>query len=273
VPREARAGSFRAGALAEASAAFEPREVVRRRGVRGDPADAVRYATLIERRRVPVIMCAWKRIHRLPRMLEMLAEQDAPATLYVWNNNRRQADLVDDFLRASPIPAQSVHARTNIGCFGRFYLARDLAPAHDAVVFVDDDQEFGASMIADQLASFEPRSLAGWWAFTYRPGARSHGERDRIETPLEQADYVGVGGMVADASIFREPALFDCPRRFWFVDDMWLSYFASQIREWQLRRSLAQFRFASDGQDLDLTLGATKIRMFRYLKRLGWDVA
>jgi hypothetical protein len=128
-------------------------------------------------------------------------------------------------------------------------------------------------MVADQLASFEPASLAGWWAFTYLPTARSHGERNRVETPFASAEYVGVGGMIADARVFCDPALFRCPRRYWFVDDMWLSFFASQIRGWRLRRSLADFWFASDGQDLDLTLGVTKIRMFRYLKRRGWEVA
>jgi hypothetical protein len=165
-----------------------------------------------------------------------------------------------------------VHCTRNIGCFGRFYFARDLARAHDAVLFVDDDQDFGPTMVADQLASFRPRSLAGWWAFTYRRGARTHGERDRVGTPLQRADYVGVGGMVADAAIFGDPGLFDCPRRYWFVDDMWLSYFAGHVRGWRLRRSLADFRFAPDGLDLDLTLGVTKIRMFRYLKRHGWDI-
>ena len=219
-----------------------------------------------------MIMCAWKRIERLPRTLELLAEQETAATLYVWNNNRRAAERLDSLLARSPIPAQSVHCSRNIGCFGRFYMARDLADAHDAVLFIDDDQDFGQSMVADQLASFESESVAGWWAFTYRPGARSHGERNRVETALQPADYIGVGGMIADAAIFRDPRLFACPRRYWFVDDMWLSYYASHIRGWRLRRSLAEFRFASDGLDLDLTLGVTKIRMFRYLKRRGWDV-
>jgi hypothetical protein len=228
---------------------------------------------LIERDRTPVIMAVWKRIERLPRTLELLAEQDRPATLYVWNNNRREAESVDRALARSPIPAQSFHCPRNIGCFGRFYLARELAGTSEAVLFIDDDQDFAHSMIADQLASFVPRSLAGWWAFTYRPGARSYAERDRVEAPLEPADYVGVGGMVADASVFTDPGLFRCPRRYWFVDDMWLSYFASHIHGWTLRRSLAEFEFAPDGLDIDLTLAATKKRMFRYLKRRGWAVA
>jgi hypothetical protein len=228
---------------------------------------------LIERDRIPVIMCAWRRIERLQRTLEMLADQDTAATLYVWNNNRRDAKRVDDVLERSPIPAQSVHCNRNIGCFGRFYLARSLAERHDVVLLIDDDQEFGRSMVADQLASFAPNSLGGWWAFTYRPGAQSYVERDRVELPHHRADYVGVGGMVADPTIFADPALFRCPRRYWFVDDMWLSFFATHVHGWKLRRSLADFEFANDGQDLDLTLGMTKIRMFRYLKRRGWTVA
>jgi hypothetical protein len=228
---------------------------------------------LIEQDRTPVIMAVWKRIERLPRTLEMLADQDLPATLYVWNNNRREAETVDRVLAQSPIPAQAVHCPRNIGSFGRFYLARELAGKSDAVLFVDDDQDFGRSMIADQLASFVPGSLAGWWAFTYRPGARSYAERDRVDAPLDPADYVGVGGMVADASVFTDPRLFRCPRRYWFVDDMWLSYFAGHVHGWTLRRSLAEFEFASDGLDIDLTLATTKRRMFRYLKRRGWSVA
>jgi hypothetical protein len=228
---------------------------------------------LIERNRTPVIMCAWKRVDRLGRTLEMLADQDAPATLYVWNNNRQEANRIDDLLAESPIPAQSLHCGRNIGSFGRFYVAHDLADRHDVVLFIDDDQEFGSSMVADQLASFGPRSLAGWWAFTYRPGAWTYAERDRVQAPLHRADYVGVGGMVADAAVFTDPALFRCPRRYWFVDDMWLSFFATHVHGWELLRSLADFEFAYDGQDLDLTLAMTKVRMFRYLKRRGWAVA
>jgi hypothetical protein len=229
-------------------------------------------ALAVERNRTPVIMAVWKRVERLPRTLELLAEQDLPATLYVWNNNRKESGIVDRAIRASPIPAQSFHCSRNIGCFGRFYLARELAGSHAAALFVDDDQDFGPTMIADQLASFESKSLAGWWAFRYRTGARSYAERDRVDVPLGPADYVGVGGMVADASVFTDPRLFRCPRRYWFVDDIWLSYFAGHVRGWSLRRSLAEFDFAVDGLNIDTTLAATKRRMFRYLKRRGWSV-
>jgi hypothetical protein len=232
-----------------------------------------RYTRMVERHRVPVVMCTWKRIERLPETLRMLGEQTAPASLYVWNNNPREAERLDSLLTRSPVPAESVHSVRNIGSFGRFYLARELAEAHEVVLFVDDDQEFGPSMVSDQLDSFAPMTLAGWWAFTYRPGARSWAERDRVLSPFDRADYVGVGGMVADAEIFRDAGLFGCPRRYWFIDDIWLSYFATRVRGWSLRRSTADFSFVSDGRDLDVTLVMAKIRMFRYLKRRGWQVA
>jgi hypothetical protein len=230
-----------------------------------------RYSRLVEPDRVPVVMCTWKRIERLPETLHMLAEQTAQASVHIWNNNAKEAEHLDSLLRNSPIPAESIHSTRNIGAFGRFYLARDLAETHAAVLFIDDDQEFGPSMVADQLASFAPRTLAGWWAFTYRPGAHSYAERDRVLATLARADYVGVGGMIADSAIFEDLELFDCPRRYWFVDDMWLSYFAG-VRGWSIRRSSAEFSFFSDGQDLDPTLVVTKVRMFRYLKRRGWQL-
>jgi hypothetical protein len=243
------------------------------RGRRWERAEGMTYTTLVEPKRVPVIMCVWKRIDRLPHTLEMLAEQDTPAALYIWNNNPREVDRLDALVAGSPIPAQLVHCNRNIGCFGRFYIARELAEVHDALLFIDDDQDFGRRMVSDQMASFEPESIAGWWAFRYLPGARSYAERKRVDRPMEPADYVGVGGLVADARIFRDSALFRCPRRYWFVDDIWLSYYTSHVHGWRLRRSFAEFQFDSDGKDVHETLWPTKARMFRYLKRRGWDVA
>ena len=248
-----------------------PATAVSPRGNRAT-AESGRYALAVDGTRVPVVMCTWKRVERVPRTLEMLAEQDTPTVLYLWNNDARAADRIDDYLRRGPVPAQPVHAERNVGGFGRFYLARELAAACEAVVFVDDDQDFGPSMVTDQLASAEAGCLAGWWAFTYRSGAATYAERDRVEEPLGPADYVGTGGMVADPRIFADPGLFRCPRRYWFVEDVWLSYYASHVRGWRLRRSRAEFRFAPDEHDIDTTLWSTKARMFRYLKRRGWRV-
>ena len=95
---------------------------------------------------MPVVMCTWQRIERLPRTLELLAAQDVPVVLYICNNNRREADRLDALLAQSPVPVQSVHSSRNVGSFARFYLARDLAERHDTILFIDDDQDFGRSI-------------------------------------------------------------------------------------------------------------------------------
>src|SRR5688500_10131415 len=171
----------RAASMAVGAAATPTKAAEGRAGSRGG-------RRLTTHRRVPVVMCTWKRVSRLPHTLELLAQQDVPAALFVWNNNRRERERIDDTIAASPIPAHVVHCRRNVGSFARCYVARELADTHDAVVFIDDDLVFGRSMVAEQLASFAPETLSGWWAFRYRPGARSYGERDRVETPFASAD-------------------------------------------------------------------------------------
>ena len=92
-------------------------------------------------------MCTWRRLARLERTLELLAAQTVPVELYVWNNNWREQARVNEAARTAPIPTHVVHSRRNIGGFGRFYLARELASAAGQVVFIDDDQEFSPVVI------------------------------------------------------------------------------------------------------------------------------
>ena len=77
--------------------------------------------------------------------------------------------------------------------------------------------------------------------------------------------------MISDTQIFLEPGLFNCPRRFWFVEDLWLSYYADHMLGWSLFKSGASVLTAPDDLGQFLTLGATKDLMFRYLVRQGWD--
>ena len=58
--------------------------------------------------------------------------------------------------------------------------------------------------------------------------------------------YVGTGGMVADTGVFTDDALFACPPRYWFMEDIWLSYYARAVRGWQLYRSSAEIGMIHD---------------------------
>ena len=175
---------------------------------------------------------------------------------------------MDSAVAEAGIPVSVYHSPRNIGGFGRFYLARLAAEAgHSAVVFIDDDQDFGPEAINDLLSAHRPRSLSGWWAFRFTgPG---YGDRVRA-VPGQSASYVGTCGMVIDTEIFRGPHLFRCPRRFWFVEDLWLCYVAD-MAGYTLYGSPAKFTSAEDEHALYRSLGRTKWRFLRYLIRHGWE--
>ena len=78
--------------------------------------------------------------------------------------------------------------------------------------------------------------------------------------------------MIADASLFRDAQVFRCPRRYWFVEDLWLCYVAQHLAGFDLFKSPAQFEIAEDGCDQYLSLGHTKWRFLRYLIRHGWEL-
>ena len=76
---------------------------------------------------------------------------------------------------------------------------------------------------------------------------------------------------MADAAIFQDDRLFQCPRRFWFVEDLWLSYVADHLAGFDLFKSTAQFELVEDGRDQYLSLGHTKWAFLCYLIRRGWN--
>jgi Glycosyl transferase family 2 len=217
---------------------------------------------------LPVIFCTWHRLDRLPRTLALLAAQNVPVQALIWNNSPARGE-VEAAATSASIPVCVYHSPRNIGGFGRFYLARAAARAgHERVVFIDDDQEFGPDTIARLLADHCPRTLSGWWAWRFR--SDDYGNRDRASRD-EPAHYVGTCGMIADSAVFGDWRLFRCPRRFWFIEDLWLCYVASHLAGYGMHCSGAKFEAAEDKHALYVTLGGAKQRFLRYLIRQGWD--
>jgi hypothetical protein len=232
-----------------------------------DRTQRTRLPTLAEDR-VPVIFCTWRRLERLPHTLAMLAAQDTPVQALIWNNNPDQA-TVDEAVARAEIPVVVHHNPRNIGGFGRFYLAREAGEqGHDRVVFIDDDQDFKRETVSNLLAHHCPHSLSGWWAF--RLPDCDFWNHEEI-APGEIASYVGTGGMVADTAVFRDARLFGCPRRFYFVEDLWLCYFANHIFGYKLFKTLAQFELIADDRDQFPSLAWVKERLMRWLVRQGWE--
>jgi hypothetical protein len=220
-----------------------------------------------ESSQVPVIFCTWRRLERLPQTLEMLAAQDIAVQALIWDNSG-QAELVDKAVSEARIPVAVHHSSRNIGGFGRFYLARAAAKTgHQAVVFVDDDQEFGPEGIRKLLSAHKPRSISSAWAFRFT--GKHYYNREQC-APGSDAHYLGTGAMVADAAIFADPRVFTCPRRFWFAEDLWLCFVAQHLNGYSLSSNSAPLTEVLDGRNQWVKLWWVKDRLRRHTARRGW---
>jgi hypothetical protein len=220
---------------------------------------------------VPVVICVWRRPERLRSTIESLAAQSGvPVHLWIWNNNAALRTFVDDAVaKARGLDVEVVHSSRNIGGFGRFYVARRLARDRRCVVFLDDDQLPADDFCETLLAEFTPGTVWSTWAFRFLE-TRSYWNRVAA-MPAERVKFCATRGMVCDTRVFLKPGLFDCPRRFWFVEDLWLSYYADNIMGWRLFKSDANVSTDAAPHAQYHYLGATKDIMLRHLVRRGWD--
>jgi len=218
-------------------------------------------------------MCTWQRAARLPITLRQLSQQQGVTPhLYIWNNNPDAAEEIDRHIADRPAGlAVSVHHNsTNIGGFGRFMYARQIAKQHPYVIFIDDDQELPPDAIRTLAEDFEPRTIKGWHAFNFITP-----DNYWLRLPVRRggaATYVGTCGMVADSRIFTEPKLFECPDEYKFIEDLWLCYVAEHHMGWKLRRSRVRLRFVIDTKNQVHGLMQKKTAFLSYLASTGWNV-
>jgi hypothetical protein len=219
---------------------------------------------------IPVVMCLWDRFDRLPRTLRALQHSiGVQADIYLWNNRASESDRVlRDVVAAcdsaaAPRRVTVATSPLNIGGFGRFYWARHLAVRHPSVVFLDDDQMLDSFSLSELAAESRPRSLRAVWA--YRFDNRTEYWRRSQVRPGETAQYLGTGGMVADTSVFLDDGVFACPAPYWFIEDLWLSYYARAELGWSLRRSHAEIGMIFDGRNQYRALRQAKDDFYRLL--------
>lgn len=222
---------------------------------------------------VPVVMCVWDRIENLERTVEQLEHQvGCLPHLHLWNNNWEARNSIERVIIDARIPISVIHSHKNVGGFGRFYVARELASTRsmDPVIFIDDDQILSNDTLYTLIDEFRSDTVTGVWAFRFL-STTNYWERTQVPAG-GAADYVGTGGMIAPLRLFLEPKLFECPRRFWFVEDLWLSYVASTVGL-RLRGSGATIGFDPDEKNQFHRLTFRKTRFFRYLTRTGgWSL-
>jgi len=226
---------------------------------------------------LPVIMCVWKRADGFIKIIEQLNEQSLKDfKLFVWNNN---PDLENEFLDALKQANFKYELYThdeNIGGFGRFYYAKHIRRTEgllDYCVFIDDDQTFEKDALSILLSEARPNNITAQWGWEFT-GYDYYGEHARISRKLgESLHYAGTGGMIADMRLFESEGLYRCPKEYWFVEDLWMSFYANHYLNYSLTKSAAKFINGDDEHSLYKVVFNVKKKMLKDLiDNYKWNI-
>jgi len=224
---------------------------------------------------LPVIMCVWKRVEGFKKVVNQLNLQTFKKfKLFIWNNNVEIKDEFEDVLKFAKFEYEIFHSVDNIGGFGRFYYAgqiRRKPGLMDYCVFIDDDQTFGNELLDVFYNEREYNTIKSQWGWKFS-GLNYYSDRIPVSVG-EDIHYAGTGGMIADMKVFEDEELFLCRKEYWYVEDLWLSYFANKKHGYRLVKSGVLMKNGDDEHSLYKVVKDVKTPMLNYLiNDERWDI-
>jgi len=219
--------------------------------------------------RTPIVMCTWQRLEKLKNTLDNLERQTNKSFLFcIWNNNSEYVEPINKLIRHSSYsyPINVHHSEKNVGGFGRFYYAKDLAEqGYTKVIFIDDDQTFGPNLIETFLKEYEPKTIKSRWSWHLKT---RYWDRIKVEpNSTVTPHYCGTNGMMCDIEVFKDENLFKCPEQYWFIEDLWLSYFARIVYDFKLKASSVVMECKEDSKDQYRALVPKKDLFYYWLEK------
>lgn len=158
--------------------------------------------------------------------------------VYISNGNLRLSDSVNKYAEmfSDRLNIKVVHDGNDIGTFRRFTTGSVLAKSGtDVILFIDDDVTFPRNYIEQMLNSYTPETYQSGFAWTFQKNGQDYYRyRTKVRDNDLKIHYCGTGVSMVDAKIFLDQRLFAAPKEAYFIEDIWLSYFAQQVLGWDL---------------------------------------
>jgi len=191
------------------------------------------------RNKVTVVLLTWQRIASLKKTLTMLSNQTyKDFDVHITNANERHEDSVNKIAKsfADYLDISVSHDGNDLYAFRRFTVGKELyKQGSKAILFIDDDITFPEDYVERCVKSYKPNTYqSGFtWQF-HNNGTNYYKYRTKITDSTSKIHYCGTGISIIDASIFNDKRLFDAPNEALKIEDLWLSYFAQHVLEWDL---------------------------------------
>jgi hypothetical protein len=212
--------------------------------------------------KVAVVFCTWKRVYRLKELLQDLLNQTySNFDVFIWNNNTKEVDVIESIVKNFKLKINIKHSEKNIGGIGRFYYAKEICDNYEKIIFIDDDQKLGSDVIEKMVNRHKDNTVLSWWGWLV---GSNYFDRIRIKT-FNRVDYCGTGGMVIDSKIFKSLELNDIPKKYEFIEDLWLSFIAKYDFNYELLGGDFDIEIKYDGNDQFNNLIPLKKEFYNYL--------
>ncbi len=165
----------------------------------------------------------------------------------------------------------------NHGGMARFILVARLMKKVllDFAIFIDDDQYVNDNTIAELWSQRRTMAMVSWYGKCWSSAQQNYWKETfgmrHARLALDFPDhwhYAGTGMSIVDTLIFSDSRVFEVPKRYYFVEDLWLSY-VLRASGWYLKRAFVNFTW---DENLNLSgqynvLMDLKEQMFEDLQR------
>lgn len=206
-----------------------------------------------------VILSTYRRLENLPKTYKSLASQsNSNFDLYICDNSGNDPHLLNTTKKNSHNFNHNVFIKeynNEYSIFGRFFLAKDLAEkGYKMIVFIDDDQIIPESFVKDCYDQYEEGVIKSFYAHFIEGDYWKKQEVNHYE----EANYAGGGGLLCNAKIFLDEIFFKCPKEYYILDDLWLSYYALKIANIKIKKLSTPIKFIVDDKATARGLKAVK---------------
>ena len=190
--------------------------------------------------KVTVVLLTWKRLPFLKKTLLLLSNQTyKDFDVRITNANLEQSETVEKIASQfyNKLNISITHDGNDIKAFRRFTVGNDLArKGTEIVLFIDDDITFPSDYVERLVLNYEPKTYKSGFAWNFQRGGENYYKyRTRRWDNEEKIHYCGTGISMVDASIFLDQRIFAAPPEAYYIEDLWLSYFAQHVLGWGLK--------------------------------------
>lgn len=246
-----------------------------------------------------IIICSYKRVYNLERLLTLLTEQDFQGTfeVLIWNNNIEALDEVADICRRFEhrLALKVMHSTENFYCQIRMALASLIRS--DLILICDDDvlpQPNYVSTFLDKYREYGPEAIICARGHVFLPHEIDEEEPQRFwedfeymkfydeDVPDRQIHFMHADNCLIPKSVMKRAIQHEMERyEYALIDDYWLSYIVSAelgIPIWKIKADGA-LRFTQCADDPSIALfhnvlvSEQRVNFYIDHTRKGWPAA